>query len=67
MPRPFASTPNHSDPSPRAGALGCGPLAGGQSAAAVLLAEGEGGGGDPTHGADLGSGAAAEAGGAQPA
>jgi hypothetical protein len=41
--------------------LAAGPLAGGQSAAAVLLAEGEGGGGDATDGAFLGSGAAAEA------
>ena len=34
-------------------------MAGGQSAAAVWLAEGEGGGGDATDGAILGSGAAA--------
>ena len=42
--------------------LAAAPLAGGQGAAAVWeLAEGEGGGGDATDGAVLGSGAAAEA------
>ena len=52
---------DYGDPAPGARGLAAGPLAGGQSAAAVLLAEGEGGGGDPTHGADFGNGAAAEA------